>query len=131
MVAPASCAGAVDDAAVDEAAEDEAGEHQQRRDDEGVVDLVDVELVFDEAIERGDAVGECGGGAGLLVVEDVGDVEAEERGEDGDGGKRRVRGRGWLRWRLSQRRCVEDRLEEVFDLVAVRRRQRECRPIRR
>ena len=53
MVAAGGCAGAVDDAALDEAAEDEAGEHQQRRDDEGAVDLVDLVLVVDEVYRAG------------------------------------------------------------------------------
>ena len=50
---PAAAPAAVDDAAVDETVEEDAGEHQQRCDDDGGVDLVDVELVFDQAVESG------------------------------------------------------------------------------
>src|SRR5277367_5163602 len=42
------CSGAVDDAAVDESAKEEAAEHEQWRDDEGAIHLVDVELIEDE-----------------------------------------------------------------------------------
>ena len=75
---------AVDDAAVDDAVEEEAAKHEQRADDEGAVDLVDVELVFDQAIERGGALGEGGCGAGLFVIEEVSDEEADGNGKYGD-----------------------------------------------
>ena len=68
-------------------------------DDERAVDFVDVELVVDEAVEGRGALREAGCGAGLLVVEEEGDVEAEARGEQRDGGEgefEAVAGGWWL-----------------------------------
>src|SRR6185312_4345632 len=70
-----NAAGTIDDAAVDQAAKDEAGEHKQRRDDEGGVEFVDVELVVDKAVEAWGALSEAGGGARLPVVEEECDIE--------------------------------------------------------
>src|SRR5438270_3059561 len=109
---------AVDDAAVDEAAEEETGEHQQRSNNKCAVNLVDVKLVFDEAIKSGGAASENSGDARFLVVEDVGDVEAKRCGEYGDGGQRQFQGMAACVGDGSNDTCVEDRLEEVLSLVA-------------
>ncbi len=67
--------------------EDAAGEHQERGDEEGGVDLVDPVLVLEQGVGGAGALGEGVGGAGLLVVEELGEVEAGEGDEDGDGGE--------------------------------------------
>ena len=70
-----------------EAAQDGAGEAEQAGDEESLVKLVDVELVRDERLDRAGTAGEGGGGAGLADVEQVGEGEAEQGGQDGDCGK--------------------------------------------
>ncbi len=42
-----------------------------------VIDLVDVKLILDQAVESRSFLGDRSCGAGLLVVEDVGDKHAK------------------------------------------------------
>ena len=77
---------AADDEEV-EAGEQKARGRQQRLDQEGVVDLIDVELVLDQGVDGLEAVGESSRAAGVLDVEEPGDEEAEASGGKRDGGE--------------------------------------------
>src|SRR5262249_17472726 len=68
---------------------------EQRCNDDGLVDLVDVELVEDDTVERGELLREGGGSAGFLVIEEPGDVEADQGYEHGDGGQADFE---WIVW---------------------------------
>src|SRR5437868_9528464 len=81
---PCRCAGAAHNAAVNQTAKEEATKHEQRSNDNGAIDLVNVELVFYKAVKSRETTGNRRSGARLPVIEDVSDVEADRGNQNGD-----------------------------------------------
>ncbi len=75
---------AAEDCCVDDPAQDVFRDGQQRLDDDGAVDLVDVVLVERAACSRRAGGGELRGALGLAAVVFVGDQPAFKRHENGD-----------------------------------------------
>ena len=115
--------GASDEASVDEAVQEEARDDEKRGDDEAAVDFVDPVFVVEEGVAGAVFLCEGGGGAGLAVVEEVGDEEAESRGQEGDGGESEFSVSVAVPNVLGRERDfasdyrMEDWVEKVFDFV--------------
>ena len=75
---------AAEDCGVDDPAEDVFRNGEQRLDDDGAVDFVDVVFVDEQLVAAGQRGGELRGALGLAAVELVGDEPAFKRDEDGD-----------------------------------------------
>ena len=75
-------AGAIDDAAIEDEFEEAAGKHHQRDDEEVGIELVDPVFVCEQRIGGLIALGERSCRARLLVVAEVGDIEAEDSNEN-------------------------------------------------
>ena len=112
---------AVDGNPVADAEEEDAREAKQPGDEDGMEDLVDVELVRDQRVRRGKAVGERSGCARPAQVEEVGKSGAGQRSQEGDDRKDRL-GRlrvGTRRETLTgERERLKHGLEEAPERVA-------------